>query len=112
MRRLTDLERRDIKMRNSPKFKAEQARLKAENEAERLAARRRRNLIRNLLTERHVARENVGTAYRIDGLIARGEKGFGGVDIKPMGVDKWKAKYCAADRKLDSVTSEYDAFDD
>ena len=108
MGRLTDLERRALKERKSPKALAE----KVARRAAALVEKRRLNLERNLVREELRALEDERTAQKIDHMIARGEKGFNGVDIVPMGVEKYTAKVHSASRKLDSVTGQYDVDDE
>lgn len=107
MGKLSDNERRRIKERNSPQGKVEVAARRAATRAER----RFLDLQHNLVREHRIALNNLSTAEEIDRMIARGEKGFNGAEIKPMGVEKHEHKVRMALVKLDSVTGQYDVDD-
>ncbi|MEN9390314.1 MAG: hypothetical protein RLZZ283_414 [Candidatus Parcubacteria bacterium] len=81
---------------------------KPQREAARLARKRERRLSKNLHKEYHRASLNLDTAIQIDKMIARGEKGFNGVDIIPMGVEKYQLKQATALNKFYAVQGGYD----
>lgn len=110
MGRLTDQERARLKQERKDAPARAVARIM--RKAQALEAKRKFALENNLVHEMSNAREDLSTAKEIDRMIMRGETGFNGVAIRPMGVEKYRARLNAASRKLDSITGQYDADED